>query len=251
MSRLCVVVAFLLVSPTTASAQIEGNPLVAIEGGEIVFGNDQGLENEQPQRVIGVPDFLITRTEITNAQFRRFAEESGHRLQFYSTHPVLGQDDHPAVGVSWLDANDFCIHYGMSLPSEAEFERAARGHGGARYPWGDEPADAMRVSGGADECCGEDMRDGYAMTAPAGSFPAGNSAEGVADLIGNAWEWTRDSYAPYEGETPADIAGKYRVLRGGGWNSDPGKLSSTYRLAYDPEFRFAANGGFRCVRDPD
>jgi gamma-glutamyl hercynylcysteine S-oxide synthase len=69
--------------------------------------------------------------------------------------------------------------------------------------------------------------------------------------VGNVWEWTRDVYAPYEGAPSADIAGKFRVLRGGGWNSDARHLSTTYRLAYDPDFRFAANGGFRCVRSPN
>jgi hypothetical protein len=73
------------------------------------------------------------------------------------------------------------------------------------------------------------------MTAPADSFPQGASKEGVLNLVGNVWEWTADFYSPYEGEAPADIAGKYRVLRGGAWNSDPSHLTATYRLAYDPD----------------
>jgi iron(II)-dependent oxidoreductase len=89
------------------------------------------------------------------------------------------------------------------------------------------------------------------MTAPARSFPLGASREGLLNLVGNVWEWTRDFYAPYGGEAPPEIAGKYRVLRGGAWNSDLTRLSTTHRLAYDPDFRFAANGGFRCVRAPD
>jgi iron(II)-dependent oxidoreductase len=254
MSRLPVAVFALAVSACSAAAQdeepIAGNPLIPIEGGAVIFGNDEGNENEGPEHIIDLRGFAMNQTEVTSRQYRRFSAETGHRVPFYSTHPVLGLDDHPAVGLSWSDANNFCAHYGLSLPSEQEFERAARGHDGGRFPWGEAPADATRASGGGDVCCTEDERDGYPMTAPVGSFPAGNSPEGLADLIGNVWEWTRDYYAPYEGEAPPDIAQKFRVLRGGAWNSDPAKLSATYRLAFDPDFRFAANGGFRCVRSP-
>jgi iron(II)-dependent oxidoreductase len=254
MSRFTVALFVLAVSTYSAAAQdddpIAGNPLVALGAGTFVFGSDESNDNERPERVLELSAFAMNRTEITNQQYRRFAAETGHRASFYATHPLLGLDAHPAVGLSWSDANDFCTHYGLSLPSEQQFERAARGRDGARFPWGDAPADSTRVSGGGEVCCIEDERDGHAMTAPVGSFPVGNSPEGVADLIGNVWEWTRDFYAPYEGEPPADIAQRFRVLRGGGWNSDPAKLSATYRLAFDPDFRFAANGGFRCVRSP-
>ena len=253
MSRFPVVLFVLAVSASSAAAQddpIAGNPLIPIDAGPFMFGSDAGNENERPQRLVDLPGFAMNQAEVTNRQYRRFAAETGHRIPFYSTHPVLGQDDHPAVGLSWSDAYDFCAHYGLSLPSEQEFERAARGRDGARFPWGDAPADSTRVSGGGEVCCIEDERDGHAMTSPTGSFPAGNSPEGIADLIGNVWEWTRDYFTPYEGEAPAEIAQKFRVLRGGAWNSDPAKLSATYRLAFDPDFRFAANGGFRCVRSP-
>jgi iron(II)-dependent oxidoreductase len=89
------------------------------------------------------------------------------------------------------------------------------------------------------------------MTAPVRAFAAGQSAEGLFDLVGNVWQWTRDWYAPYEGEPDPNIANKFRVLRGGAWNSDLAHLSTTYRLAYDPNFRYAANGGFRCVRSSE
>jgi iron(II)-dependent oxidoreductase len=227
---------------------IEGNPLVPIEGGEFVFGNDAGEENERPQSTVTLPGFAMNRTEITNEQYRRFVAETGHRPSFYDGNAMLGLGERPVVGVSWWDASEFCRHYGLSLPSEQEFERAARGIEGGAFPWGDAPVDPMRVSGGGDECCGEDERDGYRMTAPVDAFESGRSAEGVLNLIGNVWEWTRDWYAPYEGEPDPATARKFRVLRGGAWNSDPSRLSSTYRLAFDPDFRFAANGGFRCVR---
>ena len=232
-----------------AGEPIPGNPLIAVPAGLFVFGSNSGNENERPQELINGKAFAMNRTEISNAQYQRFVHETGHRAAFYAGHPLLGLGDHPVVGVSWDDASDFCAHYGLRLPSEQEYERAARGTGGSAFPWGDSPVDASRANHGSDTCCTGDDSDGYASTAPVDSFPDGASKEGILNLVGNVWEWTRDYYAPYEGEPTPDIAGKYRVLRGGAWNSDPGHLTTTYRLAYDPEFRFAANGGFRCVRD--
>ncbi|MGH6923795.1 MAG: formylglycine-generating enzyme family protein [Propylenella sp.] len=227
---------------------ITGNPLIPIPAGPFVFGNDGGNENERPRQIVEGAAFSINRTEITNAQYQRFIDETGHRSSFYGGHPFLGLDDRPAVGLSWDDADAFCRHYGLTLPSEREYERAARGTTGMKYPWGEAPPGPMHANQGSQTCCSGDDADGYSMTAPADSFSAGANPEGVLNLVGNVWEWTRDFYAPYQGEPPPDIAGKYRVLRGGAWNSDPEHLTTTYRLAYDPAFRFAANGGFRCAR---
>jgi len=237
-----------IAATAAGSDPIPGNPLIAIPAGTFVFGSDSSNDNERPRRAMEGQAFAINRTEITNAQYRRFVDATGHRSAFYGGHPVLGLDDRPVVGVSFDDAAAFCAYYSLKLPSEQEYERAARGTDGTAFPWGNAPIDATRANHGAELCCSGDDSDGYAMTAPADSFPAGASREGVLNLVGNVWEWTRDFYAPYQGEAPPDIAGKYRVLRGGAWNSDPSHLSTTYRLAYDPEFRFAANGGFRCVR---
>jgi iron(II)-dependent oxidoreductase len=241
------VVAVSITSATAGDEPIPGNPLIEIAAGPFVFGNDSGNDNERPRRLIEGRAFAINRTEITNAQYQRFIDATGHRSAFYGGHPLLGLDDRPVVGVSSDDAAAFCAHFGLRLPTEQEYERAARGTDGASFPWGTAPVDASRANHGGEICCAGDDSDGYAMTAPAVSFPQGASKEGVLNLIGNVWEWTSDIYAPYEGQEPA-AAGAYRVLRGGAWNSDPSHLSTTYRLAYDPEFRFAANGGFRCVR---
>ncbi|AWM29140.1 formylglycine-generating enzyme family protein [Sinorhizobium fredii] len=225
---------------------ITDNPLIAIPAGSFVFGRDDGLENERPRRVVQGQPFAINRTEITNRQYEAFVAASGHRRAFYADHPFLGLADRPVVGVSWGDADAFCRHYGLALPTEQQYERAARGVEGNAFPWGHSSSDDARANVGADACCSGDDRDGYPMTAPADSFAAGASPEGVLNLVGNVWEWTRDIYAPYTGGSAAE--NRHRVLRGGSWNSDAGHLTTTYRLAYDPDFRFAANGGFRCVR---
>jgi iron(II)-dependent oxidoreductase len=235
----------------TADEPIPGNPLIAIPAGPFVFGSDAGNANERPRGVVEGEAFAMNRTEVSNAEYRRFVAATGHRSAFYSGHPILGLDNHPVVGVSWEDAAAFCAYYGLRLPSEREYERAARGTEGSAFPWGDAPADSTRANRGAEVCCSGDDSDGYEMTAPVDAFPAGASEEGVLNLVGNVWEWTRDFYAPYKDASAPDDAGKYRVLRGGAWNSDPSHLTTTYRLAYDPEFRFAANGGFRCVRSPN
>lgn len=230
------------------SGPIAGNPLIEIIAGAFVFGRDDGPDNERPRRVLEGSAFGINRTEITNVQYRRFVHGTGHRTAFYANHPMLGLDDRPVVGVSWGDADAFCRYHGLVLPSEQQYERAARGTDGGAFPWGAAPPDTTRANFGADACCSGDVSDGYFMTAPADSFANGASREGVLNLVGNVWEWTRDVYAPYEGGLGAKSDGRYRVLRGGSWNSDPAHLTTTYRLAYDPEFRFSANGGFRCVR---
>jgi iron(II)-dependent oxidoreductase len=227
---------------------IAGNPLIEIPAGTFVFGRDDGPDNERPRRVLKGRAFAINRTEITNRQYGCFVNATRHRPAFYADHPILGLDDRPVVGVSWQDADAFCRQYGLALPSEQQYERSARGTKGDAFPWGDALPDGARANSGADVCCSGDARDGYAMTAPAESFADGASREGVLNLVGNVWEWTRDLYAPYEGGTAQRSWGIYRVLRGGSWNSDPNHLTTTYRHAYDPEFRFSANGGFRCIR---
>ncbi|MCG5479545.1 formylglycine-generating enzyme family protein [Sinorhizobium alkalisoli] len=226
---------------------IAGNPLVEVPAGPFVFGRDDGPDNERPRRLIEGQAFAINRTEITNRQYERFVAATGHRRAFYADHPLLGIADRPVVGVSWSDADAFCQHYGLVLPSEQQYERAARGTKGRVFPWGEAPPDKMRANAGSDVCCTGDDRDGYLMTAPADAFAAGASEEGALNLVGNVWEWTGDAYRPYEGTSVAGDE-RHRVLRGGAWNSDPNHLTTTYRLAYDPDFRFAANGGFRCVR---
>ena len=227
---------------------IAGNPLIDIPAGTFVFGRDDGPDNERPRRLVPGHAFAINRTEITNRQYRAFVEATGHRPAFYGGHPILGLDDYPVVGVSWGDADAFCRHYGLTLPSEQQYERAARGSEGQPFPWGTAPADDRRANAGAANCCAGDVSDGYPMTAPALSFADGASGEGVLNLVGNVWEWTSDLYAPYAATAAKSGAKSYRVLRGGAWNSDPTHLTTTYRLAYDPNFRFSGNGGFRCVR---
>jgi len=249
-ARLAVLVLpLILASGTTVAGELlDGNPLVGIPAGAFVRGADDGEANEAPRRIDSIAAFRINRFEITNRLYRRFVEKSGHRASYFDDHAVFGRPDHPVVGVSWEDADAFCRHYGLKLPSEQQWERAARGESGHRFAWGDAPPTPDRTNRGTSPCCGPDARDGYPATSPVGRFPAGATEEGLFDMTGNVWEWV-DGWYQARQDQPVDPESKFRVLRGGAWNSDDWKLRATYRMAYRGDFRFAANGGFRCVSD--
>jgi formylglycine-generating enzyme required for sulfatase activity len=160
------------------------------------------------------------------------------------------------VQVSWRDADAYCAWRGKRLPSEAEWERAARDAGGVPYAWGNAPPleDALyRASYGSDRCCSADDGDGFLYTAPVGSFPSGRSPFGVDDMTGNVWEWVSDTYdETFYGRSPAaepinTAPGKRKVIRGGGWGNNPWGLRTTLRHANTPESGLSMVG-FRCAK---
>jgi formylglycine-generating enzyme required for sulfatase activity len=160
--------------------------------------------------------------------------------------PEGSQDDHPVVYVSWHDARDFCAFVGGRLPTEAEWEYAARG-GNPRgiYPWGNAYA--------PDQANGEGVagKDRWALAAPVGSFPP--NGYGLHDMTGNVWEWTASVYRdnPFDGgaETEGPVSRKARVVRGGSWHYNPQRLRVSKRDFDSPAAR-VFDVGFRCARDP-
>ena len=149
-------------------------------------------------------------------------------------------DSHPVVQVSARDAAAYCAWRGLRLPTEREWEFAARGTDGRRYPWGDQPpgeGGSRRANYGAENCCAADASDGFLRTAPVGSFPVGRSPFGLEDMAGNVWEWTSSAYADSGGEV---------ALRGGGWGNDPYGLRSSYRHGNPPDIGLDMVG-FRCA----
>lgn len=186
-----------------------------------------------------------SKYEVTNAQFARFVETTGAHGEWQGD--ANGKNRHPVVNVTWHNADAYCHWAEKRLPTEAEWEYAARGPEGRTYPWGNTwDASRARLKGSSES-------DG---TAPVGSFPSGASPFGVLDLAGNVWEWTADWYdSAYYRKSPLDnpkgpANGTNRVLRGGSWGSvSPKMVRSTNRLSYRPGSRNDVFG-FRCAKTP-
>ncbi len=239
--------------------------MVAIPGGTFTMGDPQGDANEAPSEE-KVAAFSLMRTEVSNAQFAAFVAETGQvtdaehaatgfvwdgrwrriagadwRSPGGGASGITGLDVHPVVQVSARDAEAFCAHYGLRLPTEVEWEFAARGQDQRRFPWGDEPprqAGNDRLANfGTVACCAPDAGDGYRRTAPVGSFPGGASPFGLLDMAGNVWEWTASAFPGLA---------EHRVIRGGGWGNNPYCLRVGYRHGNPPEFALDMVG-FRCA----
>jgi len=163
------------------------------------------------------------------------------------------------VQVSWNDAKAYCEWAGRRLPTEAEWEKAARGTDGQKYPWGNEDVAGNRVNFCDKNCswswADNSIDDGYELTAPVGNYPDGASPYGALDMAGNVWEWTADWYgadyykdAPERNPQGPDTRGS-RVLRGGSWSNEARWVRAWYRGRNDPGFRYV-NFGVRCARSP-
>lgn len=244
--------------------------LVAIPGATFTagsrFGYSHGRADERPHRVT-VAAFSIMRHEVTNDQFAAFVAATGHvtdperrgfgliwdgrwhrspgadwRHPYGPTSSIAGRGEHPVVQVSVRDAAAFCAHHGLRLPTDAEWELAAGGTDGRRYPWGDEePTQAgpiHRANFGTVSCCALSTSDGYAHTAPVGSFPLGAGPYGLLDSAGNVWEWTASEFPGKPGTA---------ALRGGGWGNNPFCLRVAYRHANDRNVG-RDHIGFRCAK---
>ena len=201
--------------------------------------------DEGPVREVTLDAFWIDKLEVSNDDYRRCVEEGGcdlpALLEFYN-HPDFS--DHPVVYVSWYQAERYCHWAGGSLPTEAQWEKTARGEDGRIFPWGD------------DLSCGKANLKGctQGLTMPGGSFPDGASPYGVLDLAGNAAEWTADWYDA-DGYNPGDldnpigaVEGELKTARGGSWKNPFSGGRVTNRTANYPEI-FSSGVGFRCVYD--
>ena len=241
--------------------------MVYVPAGEFPMGTTDGFKDEQPVHTVSLDGFWIDRTEVTNEQFATFLNEKGNQeeggakwLNVGSAEclieqvggeyrPKEGYAGHPAVCVTWYGAAAYCEWAGGRLPTEAEWEYAARGPEGRKFPWGNEFDCALCNSWG-DGC------DGYAHTAPVGSFPGGASWCGALDMLGNVWEWVADWYdADYYASSPSQnptgpSSGMYRVMRGGSWFAyqHPTNNPRWYRNNDLPNLSYGYVG-FRCAGD--
>ncbi len=206
--------------------QTERFGLVKIPAGEFLMGSNPrqdklAEDNEQPQHRLHLPDYYIAKTPVTNAQYAAFVQATDHRVPNYwkGKQPARDKKEHPVVDIAWADAIAYCRWLGTALPTEAEWEKAARGDDGRIYPWGNQWA-AQRCNTNAA---------GQKGTTPVGIFPNGASPYGCLDMVGNVWEWCvteyTDGYKPHPHNSPEDERTEeklnntniLRVLRGGSW----------------------------------
>jgi formylglycine-generating enzyme required for sulfatase activity len=245
-------------------AQAFDGSMVYVPAGEFIMGNDRGNPDVRPQRRVHLDAFEIDKYEVTNVQYRRFIQATGREapqiwpgryVQFTDSRISLdwqdrayaaGQATYPVVMVNWEDANAYCAWAGKRLPTEAEWEKAARGTDGRTYPWGN-TWDANKAN---------TRETGIGHPQPVGSYTAGASPYGALDMVGNVWEWVADWYgrdyysqAPYRNPLGPSV-GWGSVQRGGSWYCPRSHVSATFRNmthCYAPNYRV----GFRCARSDD
>ena len=250
------------VSTPNRSEVRRATAMVRIPAGVFVMGSDEGVPDEIPRQRVTLGEYFIDRTPVTNAQFAQFLNAAGTRSKdgqsWYDTEDAdarihrregtwaadPGSEDHPVVEVSWYGAVAYCAWLEKRLPTEAEWEKAARGTDSRKYPWGGELPDSNRAHFGA----------GWRETQPVGRRMRGASPYGVLDLAGSVWEWVSSAYWPY----PYDSAdgredltrAVVRGTRGGGHDSSAEDLTTTNRgrqVSRNPRSGHH-NIGFRCAR---
>lgn len=233
---------------------------IHVAGGSFTMGSEDDSPEEGPAHTVTLGAFEIDQLPVANGQFAEFLNETGAGLADDGTRYRLadpaakiawvhgrylaatGFERHPVYTETWQGARAYCAWRGARLPTEAEWERAARGIEGRRYPWGNELPDASRAR--------------YAFllfdTAPVGSYPAGATPDGLLDMAGNAWQWTSSLHRPYpydaaDGREHPHATGE-RVARGGDHNGGAEMLRTTYRYG-SPTNSPPLPVAFRCARD--
>jgi formylglycine-generating enzyme required for sulfatase activity len=281
-----------VVTPPVAGAPCpEG--MVLLTGGHFFMGTDVGksaLAMARPAHKVEVGRFCMDIHEVTTEDYVKCSDKGECKRAFpesfwpqgsmkksewekaraaFSPLCNFGAEDrgrHPINCVMWAQASEYCKVMGKRLPTEMEFEFAARGSDGRRYPWGDTPPSERHLNGCGKECV--DWRaeqglpaveplfpgsDAYVGTAPIGSFPEGRTQAGLFDITGNVFEWTADPFQAYPQpgmETPAPAPTNNRVIRGGAFNSsEPEHSDPALRLPYDAD-AYTHGIGFRCAADP-
>jgi formylglycine-generating enzyme required for sulfatase activity len=263
------------VANTTAQVGTAPGDVVTVPAGEFQMGCDETnpdeacYGDEQPLHTVYLDAYAIDKYEVTNAQYAEFLNAEGNQSEGGDTwldaddpdvriHEIDGMwqvdtayEDHPVIEVTWYGARAYCQWQGKRLPTEAEWEKAARGSSDTRiYPWGAEDPDCSRLNyydSSEGHCVGD--------TAPVGSSPSGASPYGAVDVAGNVWEWVNDWYdmdyydtSPYA-NPPGPASGAYKVLRGGGWSSYLNHVRVAYRTYYFDTAPYVSSSviGFRCV----
>jgi formylglycine-generating enzyme required for sulfatase activity len=215
--------------------------MVQIPAGDFMMGTNDGKADEKPVHSVHVNAFEMDVTEVTVAQYRACVSTGvcpagSTTMSEFCNYEKTDKGNHPINCVSWDEARTYCVWAKKRLPTEEEWEYAARGTDGRKYPWG---SDAPRA-----QLCWDRLH-GKLGTCAVGSFPSGRSPFGLLDMAGNVWEWTASGYSRGYGESRSSSV---RVLRGGAWNNDnPSYVGSAYR-AWPASSSRDADYGFRCAR---
>jgi len=232
---------------STFVSKVDGITLLFVPAGEFLMGsiasNNQAYPNEKPQHSVFLDAFWIDRTEVTNAMYQLCVQTGACQSPGNTTYYGSSQyDNYPVVNVSWNDAKAYCGWAGGRLPSEAQWEKAARGTDGRTYPWGEGlGCEKANYSG----CVGQ-------MVA-VGSYPDGASPYGALDMAGNEWEWVADWFSEtyYSSSPPSNPqgpeSGKLRVLKGGSYLDEARNFRAAVRNSFNPDVQID-HGSFRCAR---
>jgi formylglycine-generating enzyme required for sulfatase activity len=260
--RLILGAGLLLTVTTLWSGEAVLSEMVTIPAGPFTMGSKEGPEDERPAHEVTLAAYDIDRFPVTNAQFAEFLNASSatpsasaHLFDFDDPDARVhrrgerwtadrGYENHPVIEVPWGGAVAYCAWRGKRLPTEAEWEKAARGTDGRRYPWGNQIPDRRRAR----------YESGYNETVPVDASAAGTSPYGVRDMSGNTWGWVSSAYRPYpyraddgrEDQKPGPV----RSTRGGGHDSSASEITTTQRgrsLSRNPASGHH-NIGFRCAR---
>ncbi len=230
------------------------NPMVTIPAGAFMRGTDNRLPDEGPQHTMTTKAFSIDKYEVTNLQYWKYVQSAGANAprHFVNGAPPPGKVDHPVTYVSWFDAKRYCEWAGKRLPTDIEWEKAARGTDGRTYPWGEEFS-IDRVNSPVRWANLNQEGD----TTPVGAFAGGVSPYGLYDTSGNVWEWTASLYEAYPGNNrkSENYGGNYRVLKGGSWWDcsfyQCGISAPLYNRSFFHPKTVNNSFGFRCAKDAD
>ncbi len=233
-----------------AGAEPRINPLdeatyVFVPASDFLMGSFDGESNEQPQHTVSLDSYWIGETEVTNAQYQRCVTAGACSPPDNSNWQSTAQADHPVTDVSWHQAKAYAEWAGGRLPTEAEWEKAARGTDGRIYPWGHAAPSATLLN----------FNNNVGDTTPVGSYLDGASPYGALDMAGNVWEWVGDwydsgYYASSPGTNPTGpSSGQYKVLRGGAFDNDGSNVRAAFRVGFNPTSQYD-HDGFRVVVSP-
>ncbi len=209
-------------------AEKAAREMLEVPAGKFIYGGKEGQK-------VTLKSFTIDTYEVTNSQFKEFVKATKRKEPrgWFIYGYKKAEADHPMTLVSFNDADDYCEWAGLRLPTEQEWERAARGTDGRRYPWGNEWASNKANT----------SLSGIVGTSPVGSYPEGKSPVGALDMAGNLWEWTSSDFD--DDQVAATV--KTKVVRGGSWGLTHRFASTYFRVGYNPT-TVINNIGFRCAK---